>query len=183
MAADDVPLAHEARTAPEQIGPYRILQLLGRGGMGTVYLAERADGAFQHKVALKLLRAGLDSPGAEARFRAERQILADLRHPNIARLVDGGAVDDGSPYLVMEYVEGRPIDRWCDEQRLDLTGRIELFREVCAAVQAATAASLSTGTSSQPTSSSPPMATPSCWISASPSSWRLGRPTTRWRSP
>jgi serine/threonine protein kinase/tetratricopeptide (TPR) repeat protein len=137
FAADDVSVATTSRTAPEQIGPYRILQLLGRGGMGTVYLAERADGAFQHKVALKLLRAGLDSPGAEARFRAERQILADLRHPNIARLVDGGAVEDGSPYLVMEYVEGRPIDHWCDDQRLDLTRRIELFRVVCSAVQAA----------------------------------------------
>ncbi|MEE4271442.1 MAG: serine/threonine-protein kinase [Thermoanaerobaculales bacterium] len=119
------------------VGPYRLINLLGRGGMGSVYLAERADGAFSHRVALKVLRSGLSDTGMEARFRSERQILADLRHPNIARLIDGGTTDDGAPYLVLEYVEGRPIDRWCDEQRLTVEQRLDLFREVCAAVQSA----------------------------------------------
>lgn len=122
---------------PSRIGAYRILDLLGRGGMGAVYLAERSDRSFQHRVALKVLHAGVDTAESEARFRSERQILADLRHPNIARLVDGGAAEDGSPYLVTEYVEGRRVDRWCDEQRLDLRRRIELFQVVCSAVQAA----------------------------------------------
>jgi len=121
----------------ETIGPYRILGLLGRGGMGTVYLAERQDGSFSHRVALKILRSGLADTGMAARFKSERQILADLRHPNIARLVDGGTTADDSPYLVLEHVEGERIDRWCDEERLGVEQRIDLFRVVCSAVQSA----------------------------------------------
>ncbi len=131
--------AHDRGTASPggTVGPYRLISLLGRGGMGRVFLAERAGGSFSHRVALKLLRPGLADTGMEARFRSERQILADLRHPNIARLIDGGTTDDGTPYLVLEYVEGRPFDRWCDEQRLTVEQRLELFREVCSAVQSA----------------------------------------------
>ena len=124
-------------TVPEKLGSYRVLGLLGRGGMGSVYLAEREDRAFQHRVALKVLRSGLSDTGMEARFKSERQILADLRHPNIARLVDGGTSDNGVPYLAMEFVDGRRIDSWCDERRLTIEQRLDLFRVVCSAVQAA----------------------------------------------
>ena len=124
-------------TVPEKFGPYRVLGLLGGGGMGSVYLAEREDRSFQHRVALKVLRSGLSDTGMEARFKSERQILADLRHPNIARLVDGGTSDDGVPYLAMEFVDGRRIDGWCDERRLTIEQRLDLFRVVCSAVQAA----------------------------------------------
>jgi serine/threonine-protein kinase len=128
----------QPETAPGRIiGPYRIVELLGRGGMGSVYLAEREDPSFSHRVALKVLRSGLADTGMEARFKSERQILADLRHPNIARLIDGGTTEDGAPYLALEFVEGEPIDRWCDVQQLDLEQRLELFRTVCSAVQAA----------------------------------------------
>jgi serine/threonine-protein kinase len=105
--------------------------------MGTVYLAERADGAFELTAAVKLLRAGLEGGELVARFEAERQILARLIHPNIARLLDGGTSEDGRPYLVMEYVEGEPIDEYCDRRSLPLRARLELFRSVCAAVQLA----------------------------------------------
>lgn len=127
----------EGKTVPKRIGPYRVLELLGRGGMGSVYLAERSGSSFTHKVALKVLLSGLNDTGMEARFKSERQILADLRHPNIARLVDGGTTDDGVPYLAMEYVDGERVDHWCDARRLGVEERIELFRSVCAAVQAA----------------------------------------------
>ena len=134
-AVDD----HEQRApgSGRTIGPYRIGELLGRGGMGSVFLAERADRSFSQQVALKVLQPGLADTGMEARFKSERQILADLRHPNIARLIDGGADDDGTPYLAMEYIEGERIDSWCDGQRLDIERRLELFRVVCSAVQAA----------------------------------------------
>ncbi len=122
---------------PKRIGPYRIIEVLGSGGMGSVYLAEREGSSFQHQIALKVLRSGLGDTGMEARFKSERQILADLRHPNIARLVDGGTGDDGVPYLAMEYVDGRRIDNWCDHRRLDINQRLDLFRVVCSAVQAA----------------------------------------------
>ncbi|MEX1311266.1 MAG: serine/threonine-protein kinase, partial [Candidatus Sulfomarinibacteraceae bacterium] len=127
----------EPTGAPQRIGPYRILELLGRGGMGSVFLAEREDASFSHRVALKILRSGLNETDMEARFKSERQILADLRHPNIARLVDGGTTEDGTPYLAMEFVEGHRIDRWCDEHGLAVGARLELFRVVCSAVQAA----------------------------------------------
>jgi serine/threonine-protein kinase len=127
----------EPATAPRRIGPYRILEPLGSGGMGTVYLAEREGGSFEQRVALKVLRADLNDTGMSARFKSERQILADLRHPNIARLLDGGTSDEGLHYLAMEYVDGRRIDDWCDRARLGIEQRLEIFRMVCSAVQAA----------------------------------------------
>ena len=126
-------------TAPsrigEEVGPYRLLREIGRGGMGTVYLAERADGQYQASVAIKFVRGELAAPGLARRLKAERQILADLTHPNIARLLDGGTAADGTPYLVMEYVDGEPIEGWCDRHGIGLAGRLALFRRVCAAVQ------------------------------------------------
>jgi serine/threonine protein kinase/tetratricopeptide (TPR) repeat protein len=118
----------------QRLGPYRIERKLGTGGMGDVYLAERADDEYQQRVAIKLVRAGLFSSQVQSRLRMERQILARLEHPNIARLLDGGRAPDGTPYLVMEYVDGEPIDRFCDRHRLDLEARLALVRKVCAAV-------------------------------------------------
>ncbi|MEM7582876.1 MAG: serine/threonine-protein kinase [Acidobacteriota bacterium] len=117
------------------LGPYRLLQRIGAGGMGQVYLAERADQEYEQRVAIKLVRAGSDGRGILQRFRRERQILASLQHPNIARLLDGGTAPDGRPYLVMEYIEGQPIDRYCQERRLGLRARLELFQTICRAVQ------------------------------------------------
>ena len=124
-------------TCPATIGPYRVESRLGHGGMGAVYLASRSDQPFHRRVAVKLLRTGLADTELAARFRSERQILATLEHPNIARLIDGGATSDGTPYLVMEYVEGERLDDWCDARRVGIEARLELFRTVCAAVQAA----------------------------------------------
>jgi serine/threonine-protein kinase len=119
----------------ERIGVYRIVRALGRGGMATVYLAERADGQFEQAVALKLLDRSREFASLAARFAQERQILARLEHPNIARLIDGGATRSGQPYVVMEYVDGEPLDRYCDGHRLDVDARIRLFGDVAAAVQ------------------------------------------------
>lgn len=118
----------------QRLGPYRIERKLGSGGMGDVYLAERADEEYQQRVAIKLVRAGVYSAQVQSRLRMERQILARLEHPNIARLLDGGRAPDGTPYLVMEYVDGEPIDSYCDRRRLDLSARIALVRTVCTAV-------------------------------------------------
>ena len=118
-----------------RIGAYRIDRELGRGGMSRVFLAERADGEFEQLVALKLLRPGLDSDLDLARLRAERQILASLNHPNIARLFDGGVTDDGLPYLVMEYIDGQPLDRYGNERKLSIRQRLELFRSVAEATE------------------------------------------------
>ncbi|MBL8115346.1 MAG: protein kinase [Acidobacteria bacterium] len=120
--------------APERLGPYRLLGEIGAGGMGTVHLAERDDDTFRMRVAIKIVRAGAGSQGLLRRFVTERQILAGLEHPGIARLLDGGSAPDGGPYLVMEYVEGLPIDVHCTRRRLSVRQRIELFRKVCAAV-------------------------------------------------
>lgn len=120
----------------QQLGPYRILQLLGQGGMGRIFLAERSD-AYRQQVAVKILRRGLDSEEMRWRFRRERQVLASLEHPYIARLYDGGTTLDGRPYLVMERVEGNPIDRHCDDQRLSIDERLRLFTKVCKAVAVA----------------------------------------------
>ena len=117
-----------------RIGPYRVVRELGRGGMGAVYLAERADGQFEHRVALKLVRGGFESADLVRRFLDERQILARLEHPHIARLLDGGVTDDGIPYFVMEYVEGEPITAHCDRHRLPVDARLRLFTAVCEAV-------------------------------------------------
>ncbi|HET8624545.1 MAG TPA: protein kinase [Gemmatimonadales bacterium] len=116
------------------IGSYRVVRELGRGGMGAVYLAERADGQYEQRLALKLIKRGMDSEQVLARFRAERQILASLDHPNIARLLDGGTTPDGLPYFVMEHIEGRPIDEYADAHRLSVSARLELILQVCAAV-------------------------------------------------
>lgn len=119
---------------PAQIGPYRIRQLLGSGGMGAVYLAERCDDQYRKLVAIKLIQA-FGGPDLERRFRRERQILAGLEHPYIARLLDGGALADGRPYLVMEYVDGQRIDSYVDDHKLPVSGTLRLFLKVCSAVQ------------------------------------------------
>ncbi|MBM0104508.1 serine/threonine protein kinase [Steroidobacter sp. S1-65] len=116
------------------LGRYRILRKLGSGGMGDVYLAERADEEYQQRVALKIVRGGLFSPQIQSRLRMERQILATLQHPNIARLLDGGRAPDGTPYLVMEYIDGEPIDTYCDRRRLSVEARLQLIRTICGAV-------------------------------------------------
>jgi eukaryotic-like serine/threonine-protein kinase len=121
--------------AGQRIGSYAVIRELGRGGMGTVYLAARADDNYRQRVAIKLVNRGMDTEAILRLFFMERQILANLEHPNIARLLDGGATADGLPYFVMEYIEGRPINRYCDERRLTVPERLELFGEVCAAVQ------------------------------------------------
>ncbi|MBT8402231.1 MAG: serine/threonine protein kinase, partial [Gemmatimonadetes bacterium] len=118
-----------------RIGPWRVDARIGEGGMGVVYRARRADGAFDQSVALKVLRRGMDTEGILARFRSERQILASLEHPNIARLVDGGMTDAGLPWFTLEYVQGRHLTAYCDEQRLSVDARLRLFETVCAAVQ------------------------------------------------
>ncbi len=118
----------------EEVGHYRVVEEIGRGGMATVYLAERADGAFERQVAVKVLRRGMDTEEVVRRFRVERQILSSLAHPNIARLLDGGATEDGRPYLVMERVEGLPITEWCDHEKCSLKQRLRLFADVARAV-------------------------------------------------
>jgi serine/threonine protein kinase/tetratricopeptide (TPR) repeat protein len=122
-------------TIDERVGVWRVLREIGRGGMGTVYLVGRADGQFDQKGALKLVRAALGSDEIALRLRRERRILASLTHANIARLLDGGQTEDGRPFLVTEYVEGHPIDRYCDDQRLTIDQRLDLFLRVCSGVQ------------------------------------------------
>ena len=124
-------------SAPDRVGPYRLEQIIGSGGMGSVYRAVRDDGEFEQQVAIKFIRYGGGREALLRRFYQERQLLARLNHPNIARLLDGGTTAEGMPYLVMEYIEGRPIDEYCDSCRLPITQRLELFRAVCAAVDAA----------------------------------------------
>jgi len=119
----------------QAVGHYKIKQLIGHGGMGSVFLAERADDAFNRKVALKVLRRGMDTPSNVARFKRERNILANLNHPNIARLLDGGVTEDGLPYLVMEYVNGIPLLKYCNKHQLSIEKRLELFKSICNAVQ------------------------------------------------
>ncbi len=128
----------ERRTlAGERIGAYRLVRSLGEGGMGEVFLAERADAQFNQQVAIKLVRRGLLSRESQQRLRLERQILATLEHPNIARLFDGGTTDDGTPYIVMEYIDGEPIDIYCDRRSLSIEARLKLFQAVCSAVHRA----------------------------------------------
>jgi non-specific serine/threonine protein kinase/serine/threonine-protein kinase len=132
--AADFDIAADRRVGT-QIGAYRLLERIGAGGMGTVYRAERADGDFTHRIAIKIIAAhGADSESSR-RFRAERQILAALQHPNIVTLFDAGFTTDGHAYLAMEYVEGMPLAAYCREQRLPLADRIDLVRRVCDAVQ------------------------------------------------
>ena len=122
------------RAAGRHLGPYLLEREIGRGGMGIVYLAVRDDDAYRKKVAVKLVWPGLSAGEATRRFRQERQILANLEHPGIARLLDGGATDEGWQYLVMEYVAGLPITEYCNQRRLSLAERLLLFCDVCAAV-------------------------------------------------
>ncbi|TPW10806.1 MAG: pknD, partial [bacterium] len=117
------------------IGAWRLLERIATGGMGTVYRGERTDREFEKKVAVKLIRSGLDSEEVLVRFRLERQLLADLEHPNIGRLLDGGSTPEGLPYLVMEFVDGHPLDRYCDDQKLGVAARLQLFLTVCGAVE------------------------------------------------
>jgi len=117
------------------VGAWRLERLLASGGMGAVFLASRADHAFEKQVAVKFLRGGFDSGEVRRRFLTERQTLASLNHPNIASLLDGGTTPDGQPFLVMEFVEGLPLDRFCDEHRIGTRARIDIFRSVCSAVQ------------------------------------------------
>jgi serine/threonine-protein kinase len=130
------PLLESAAAAsgpvPERIGPFRIVREIGRGGMGRVFLGERADGQFEQRVAIKLIQHG--APGVLRRFVEERRILARLEHPNIARLVDGGITESGLPYFAMELVEGEPIDRYCESRALTLEQKLPLFAAVCDAV-------------------------------------------------
>ncbi|MCH9649592.1 MAG: serine/threonine-protein kinase [Deltaproteobacteria bacterium] len=121
----------------QKMGSYRLERLLGRGGMGSVYLAVRADGAYLQQAAVKILRRGLDTDDFLHRFRQERQILAGLDHPHIAKLLDGGSTPGGVPFLVMEYVDGKPLHHYCDQLRLTLKQRLELFRKICRAVHVA----------------------------------------------
>ncbi len=118
-----------------QLGSYRLLEEIGRGGMGAVFRAERADAQFEKQVAIKLVKRGMDTDEVLRRFRYERQILATLEHPNIARLLDGGVSPDGRPYLVMEYIEGRPITEYCEQHAIGIEQRLALFQTVCRAVQ------------------------------------------------
>ena len=131
----DVAAGPLAPTLGRRIGPYKIVRELARGGMGAVYLALRADDQYRQEVAVKLIRRGMDTDFVLKRFRNERQILAYLDHPNIARLLDGGTTRGRLPYLVMEYVEGEPIDVYCDRRALPTEERLRLFLRVCSAVQ------------------------------------------------
>ncbi|MDQ4123839.1 MAG: protein kinase [Acidobacteriota bacterium] len=121
----------------KRIGAYRLVREIGRGGMGAVYEAERADNSFQRRVAVKFIKRGMDTDLILKRFRNERQILASLNHPNIARLLDGGTTKDGLPYFVMEFIEGEPLYRYCDTRKLGVKERLELFRQICDAVEEA----------------------------------------------
>lgn len=120
-----------------QIGVYRLERELGRGGMGAVYLADRVDGEFNQTVAVKLIKRGMDTDLILKRFRRERQILAALNHTNIAYFLGGGSTDEGLPYYVMEYIDGQPLYRYCDKNKLDIPSRLRIFRQICSAVDAA----------------------------------------------
>ena len=139
VVAEALAASSDAETAAQWIGravgPYRLEAELGHGGMGTVYLASRSDDAYRARVAIKFVRGGIAGPELLRRLRAERQILADLAHPNIARLLDGGTADDGTPYIVMEHIEGLPVDRYAADRRLDLGARVRLLLRISAAVQ------------------------------------------------
>ena len=121
-------------TPGTQIGPYKLLEQIGQGGMGVVYLAEQTE-PVQRRVALKIIKPGMDTQQVINRFGAERQALAMMDHPNIARVLDAGATDMGRPYFVMEWVKGVPITQYCDEHQLTPRERLEIFATVCQAVQ------------------------------------------------
>jgi eukaryotic-like serine/threonine-protein kinase len=134
-AGGDITADHRPTEGPgSRVGPYKLLQEIGEGGMGTVFMAEQEE-PVRRMVAVKIIRAGMDSKGVLARFEAERQALALMDHPNIARVLDAGTTDTGSPYFVMELVKGVPITKFCDENQLSLRERLELFIPVCQAIQ------------------------------------------------
>jgi serine/threonine protein kinase/Tfp pilus assembly protein PilF len=133
--AADLLSAQSRAMAGRRIGAYRIIREIGQGGMAVVYLCERDDQNYRKQVAIKMVKPGIDTEQVLHRFRNERQTLAALDHSNIVKLLDGGSSEDGSPYLVMEYVEGLPIDQYCDLNKLSIDDRLRLFREVCSAVQ------------------------------------------------
>ena len=119
-----------------RVGAYQLLEVIGHGGMGEVYRGRRADGHYDQQVAIKLIRSGFEDRRVLLdRFRIERQILANFDHPHIARLLDGGAADNGVPYLVMELVDGTSLQEYCDARHLDVRSRLRLFLQVCTAVQ------------------------------------------------
>src|SRR5438034_5868808 len=136
--------AHEAQPAEagtpnleepgDRIGRFKLLEQIGEGGFGTVWMAEQEE-PVRRRVALKVIKLGMDTKQVIARFEAERQALALMDHPNIAKVFDGGTTDTGRPYFVMELVKGRPITSYCDERQMNVRDRLELFAEVCAAVQ------------------------------------------------
>lgn len=127
----DEPATHIGET----VGSYKLVRELGRGGMGAVYLGERADALFDKQVAIKVIKRGMDTDFVIRRFTRERQVLASLDHQNIAKLLDGGVTEDGLPYFVMEYIEGTPVNEYCDVKRLSINKRLRLFRIICAAIQ------------------------------------------------
>lgn len=130
---DDLPAQPESRMIGRRVGSYELTREIDKGGMGIVYEAQRADGEFSQKVAIKLIKRGMDTDFIVQRFRHERQILASLNHPNIARLIDGGTLD-GSPYFVMEFIEGEPLLGFCDKRGLRLEERLQKFLDVCRAI-------------------------------------------------
>jgi serine/threonine-protein kinase len=132
---DDLDRHEDSHWRDQRLGPWRILERIGQGGMGAVYRGERADGAFEREVAIKLLPLSLQDDDMIRRFEQERRIAGRLEHPGIARLLDGGTAEDGSPWLVMEYVDGEAIDRWAEQRQLDVRARVELLIQVCAAVE------------------------------------------------
>src|SRR3989475_10762047 len=132
--ASEIPSFPGHAMVGKQIGAYRIIRECGHGGMAVVYLAERADREYRKRVAVKMVKPGAGKDDILRRFRNERQTLAALDHPNIVKLLDGGSTEQGLPYLVMEYIEGTPIDQHCDSHRLSISERLRLFRTVCAAV-------------------------------------------------
>ncbi|REL38012.1 hypothetical protein DYD21_05180 [Rhodohalobacter sp. SW132] len=134
-AANHTEKIHHEELIGDKVGSYKLTHLLGKGGMGAVYLAERTDGQFNHSAAIKVIRGGKANSEIYSRFVQERQILAGLSHENITRLFDGGVTENGIPYLIMEYVDGMPITTYCDENRLNLKERIELFKSVCSAAR------------------------------------------------
>ena len=119
---------------PERVGPYKILQKIGEGGMGEVYLAEQ-ETPIRRRVALKLIKLGMDTKQVVARFESERQALAIMNHPNVAKVFDAGATDQGRPYFAMEFVKGEPITKYCDKHRLSTEERLQLFMQVCEGIQ------------------------------------------------
>jgi hypothetical protein len=134
LALDALQARFDQSWIGRRLGPYRLVSVLGAGGMGQVYLAERADGQYEQQVAIKLLRSGLAQPELVARFGAERQILASLGHPHLAKVLDAGISDEGVPYFVMELVRGEPIDAYCRAHALPLDARLRLFRTLCQVV-------------------------------------------------